>query len=66
MINLTLQEVMTATVLYGIVHGIWVVARHLETETGRIIKSHVKSGHKAHFKECKEDSCAMAVGIELS
>lgn len=43
-------------ILYGFGHGIWAIIKHLtrklETETGRIIRHHVKSGHDARLKNC--------------
>jgi hypothetical protein len=67
MIHLTANEIATATILYGIVHGIWMIIRHLETQTGRIIKAHVKNGHRSRFEQCGEESCALTtLETELS
>lgn len=62
-IHLTLTEIITSFILYGIVHGVWTAVKwcmkQLETEAGRIIMDHVKSGHKDRLKDCLKDSCAI-------
>lgn len=71
-INITATGVIESSIVYGIVHAIWTCIKwgfkHLETESGRIIQAHVKNGHKARFKHCFEDDCAIqpALGTELS
>lgn len=48
-------------ILYGFGHGVWAVIKHfsrkLETETGKIIRHHVKNGHDNRFKWCFKDDC---------
>lgn len=62
-LHLTLADLLTSTIIYGIVHGTWKVImwciRGLETEAGRIIDAHVKSGHEDRFKVCFTDTCAI-------
>jgi hypothetical protein len=69
-INITLTEIITSLLLYGIVHGIWVVMRYLvnqlETETGRIIHTHVREGHSDRFKQCLTGDCATRLGTWVS
>lgn len=61
MINITVAEIITSVILYGLVHGIWTGIKwglkHLETEAGQIIEVHVKNGHSARLKHCTEDGC---------
>lgn len=62
MIHLTLENIITSTVLYGIVHSIYralkYVLDYLKTESGQVIEAHAKSGHRARFEECVDGSCA--------
>lgn len=59
--NITLAEVVTTTVMFGIVHGIWTTVkwglRQLKTDTGKIIDKHVKEGHKNPLKHCFVKDC---------
>lgn len=61
-IHLTVADVITSFIVYGIVHAAWTgvkwCLRQLETEAGRIIEGHVKNGHEARFKYCFKGSCA--------
>lgn len=63
-VHLTLTEIITSVIIYGIVHSIWSVIKwcikQLETEAGKIILAHVRSGHDSRFKHCFEDGCAKA------
>lgn len=65
-IHLSVADVITSFIVYGIVHAAWSgvkwCLRHLETEAGHIIESHVKNGHEARFKYCFKDSCAIRPG----
>jgi hypothetical protein len=64
-INLTAGGVLESTIMYGVVHGIWVGIRwitnrsaaELRRERNRIIHHHVKNGHDDRLKHCKADAC---------
>ena len=65
-INITPTGVLESTLMYGIVHGVWLVLKKFtklaydeaRAERNRIIHSHVKSGHKGRLKHCIDDACA--------
>jgi hypothetical protein len=60
--DISIEAITVAVIMYGIVRAIWFVIkfceRRLQTEVGRVIDRHVKSGHKDRFKHCGEGSCA--------
>lgn len=65
-IHITLNEIATGFVLYGIIHGlyklIWKLIAYLFTkagnETSLIIREHVRQGHKQPVKKCFTEECA--------
>lgn len=64
-INITPINVIESTIMYGIVHGIWVILkmvyrkleREARSERNRIIKRHVKAGHGDRLKLCPDPDC---------
>lgn len=64
-INITPTGVIESTVMYGIVHGIWIVGKRLgaaaykeaRAERNRIIHNHVKTGHEGRLKHCIDEAC---------
>ena len=64
-INITPAGVIESTIMYGIVHGVWTVAKRLgfaaykevRAERNRIIKRHVKAGHESRLKHCPDLVC---------
>lgn len=68
-ISITAGGVIESTIIYGIVHGIWVIIKWLikqvEHKTAEEIRAHVKNGHNTRFKYCLEGSCAkLQTGID--
>lgn len=57
----TIQMIYDGTLLFGIVHGIWYIARrtgeHLESERAKIVRRHRKDGHTDRLKNCLTDDC---------
>jgi hypothetical protein len=64
-INITPAGVLESTIMYGIVHGVWLVGKKLgvitykevRAERNRIIHRHVKTGHETRLKQCPDDEC---------
>ena len=64
-INITPAGVIESTLMYGIVHGVWLIIKRLGKEAYRearierdkIIHAHVKAGHKSRLKHCVDDAC---------
>lgn len=68
-ITITVGQVIESTIIYGFVHTFWTCLkwgmRHLETDAGQIIDTHVKEGHHNRLQYCFEGGCAR-LGIELN
>lgn len=62
MVNITFAEVITTTVMFGIVHAIWSAIkwslRQLKTDTGKTIHKHVTDGHHMRLTRCYTGACA--------
>lgn len=62
MIHITLDQIVTGLILYGIIHGIYKLAlsliRCLESDTANIVRQHVKRDHSLPYKHCLIDECA--------
>jgi hypothetical protein len=64
-INITAATVVESTLMYGIVHGIWLLIKNAaktaykeaRRERNRIIRAHVKAGHESRLKHCIDDAC---------
>lgn len=64
-INITPGGVIESTIMYGVVHGIWLLIkkftkaayREARLERDRIIHNHVKTGHKGRLKHCVDEAC---------
>lgn len=64
-INLSATAIVEAILMYGIVHGAWVVLRKVgllaykeaRAERNKIIHNHVKTGHKDRLKLCLDEAC---------
>lgn len=64
-INITPTGVIESTLMYGIVHGIWLLAKRVtkaaykevRLERNRIIHNHVKTGHEGRLKHCIDEAC---------
>lgn len=62
---LTTSEVVKSTIIYGIVHLFYVslrwffkqVAKEMESERAKIIKSHKRNGHIDRFYSCSHPDC---------
>lgn len=65
-INISAATVIESTLMYGIVHGIWLLIRKVSkeaykrarTQRDHIIRMHVKGGHEGRLKHCVDDACA--------
>lgn len=59
---LSLDVIIAASILGGITKIILYVAKraeqHLQTEVGKIIKVHVKTGHGVRLIYCQKDDCS--------
>lgn len=66
-VHITLSEVITGFILYGIIHGAYkliykllgFILKRLETETDQIIREHVRDSHKPKLKNCLTENCAI-------
>jgi hypothetical protein len=64
-INITPVGVIESTLMYGIVHAIWIVIKwfgkrlekEVRQERNQIIKTHVKTGHEGRLKHCVDEAC---------
>lgn len=64
-INITPTGVIESTIMYGIVHGVWLLIKNFtktaykeaRAERNRIIKRHVKTGHEGRLKHCIDEAC---------
>lgn len=64
-INITPAGVIESTLMYGIVHGVWLLLKKIgktaykevRAERDRIIHNHVKSGHEGRLKHCIDEAC---------
>jgi hypothetical protein len=64
-INITPAGVIESTIMYGVVHGIWLLLKkgahaaykEARAERNRIIHSHVKTGHEGRLKHCLDEAC---------
>jgi hypothetical protein len=68
-INITPAGVIESTVMYGVVHGIWLgikwfihraekeLKKEMRRERNRIIHNHVKTGHEGRLKHCVDEAC---------
>lgn len=60
--GITFDGIIAGITMYGICHGAWSLIkylyRQLQTETGRIIHTHVKAGHIHRLKHCTIGNCA--------
>jgi hypothetical protein len=64
-INITPAGVIESTLMYGIVHGVWLLLKkiaragykELRAERDRIIHNHVKAGHEGRLKHCIDEAC---------
>lgn len=68
-INITATGVIESTIMYGVVHGIWLgikwfigraekeLKKEVRRERNRIIHSHVKTGHGGRLKHCVDEAC---------
>lgn len=64
-INITPAGVIESTIMYGVVHGIWLIIkrgakeayREARKERNRIIRHHVKTGHEGRLKHCIDEAC---------
>lgn len=69
MIHLTLNEVITSTLLYSVVHAILYLGRNAErlmkkliiTETNRITHRHIQDKHQNTLRDCQEGKCGELV-----
>lgn len=68
MINITIPTIIESTIMYGIVHGIWIVIKKVyasaedkaRVERKRLhkhIRVHRESDHKGHFATCRHPEC---------
>lgn len=68
-INITPVGVIESTIMYGIVHAIWLAIKWFagrlkkeakkaaRRERNRIIHRHVKTGHEGRLKHCDDNDC---------
>lgn len=64
-INITPAGIIESTIMYGVVHGIWLLLkggaksayREARRERNKIIKRHVKAGHESRLKHCVDELC---------
>lgn len=64
-INITAATVIESTIMYGLVHGIWLLIKNAaktaykeaRRERNRIIRAHVKAGHESRLKHCVDEAC---------
>ena len=68
--GITVDGIIVGVIMYGIVHTIWRIIlwfeRRLQTEVGRVIIIHIKSGHKSRFKNCATDNCTtLGTGVSF-
>lgn len=69
-LNITTTGIVESTIIFGIVHTIWLVIKYVakvvwklvvdevRRERNRIIKHHVKAGHDSPLKHCMDVACA--------